>query len=614
MVAMIWLPSASSGRRSLCQFALGFGLLSAGKQTARRLHLNNIPRNKERPVFILDYNCMAEAKKLLVLAVPPFIMPTSPPLGVCMLKGYIERSLPEWSVRAVDLNLAAFERIFACLARGPYLDPRAFKEGPFGEIALSHAREVFHGADETEFYLRPDRYTVYADLFYRLLFHEIFNYGPLEQAYRSGGPMPPLIEEFAASLVAGNPSAVGISVCYTQQVWMAICLGKAVKRRTGAPVIFGGTFFNHQAERFAREHRDVADFIVQGEGELALGRLLENLPRPESVPGVVFCRGEEVISNPPEFVHDLDVLGHPDFSDLELPLYYTPKPVIPVLTSRGCYWHRCSFCTHYKSAGNTYRKYSIACVIEELRRHAGAGIEYFSLLDEMIAPQRFVQLADGIREAGLKVHYYALAKPVKGFTREVLNKMRESGCEYVLWGLESGSQRMLDLMNKGTKLVDVANVLQSSYTAGIFNHVFVLMGFPTETKEDLFDTFRFLDANKNAIQGVQNCVFNLMDDSPVFDCPEKFSITNISYVGDYRSHGFYSFECASGIRHEEIDAIVGQAAPFLGAFNPYSGAIQNMRDHAVLIYAAMGGKLRALPRRVPELKFEQPQTSTVSAA
>lgn len=546
---------------------------------------------------------MSKAKKTLVLAVPPLVMPTSPPLGVCMLKGYIESTLADWSVRIFDFNLSAVDNIFARIARGPYLDSRNFKEGTFGEIALSRAAGVFRGADEAEFYHRADRYTVYADLFYRVLLQETFASSPLEQAYKNDGPMPPLIEEYASSLIADGPAAVGISVCYTQQVWMALCLGKAIKRRTNTPVIFGGTFFNHRARQFAGEHREAVDFVVQGEGELPLRRLLEKLPQKDAVPGVIFCAGEETVDPPAEFVHDLDLLGHPDFSGLKLSRYYTPQPVIPVLTSRGCYWHRCSFCTHYKSAGNTYRKHSIGYVVEELRRHADAGVEYFSFLDEMIAPQRFVQLAEGISKAGLKIHYYALAKPVKGFTREVLDRMRESGCEYILWGLESGSQRLLDLMNKGTKLPEVADVLQLAYAAGIFNHVFVLLGFPTETKEDLFDTFRFLDANKNAIQGVQNCMFNLMEDSPVFDHPEKFSITSMSYVGDYRSHGFYSFECCRGMKHDETEAIVSRAVPFLGAFNPYSGAIQNMRDHALLIYTRMGGKLRTRPRQIPELKL-----------
>jgi len=161
---------------------------------------------------------------------------------------------------------------------------------------------------------------------------------------------------------------------------------------------------------------------VSGEGEWPLLHILSGDADSQPVPGVIRLKDGQLTSAPVAVENDLDALGEPDFSDLDLRAYYSPKPVIPMLTSRGCYWRRCAFCVHYKSAGLTYRRRSIAAVIDELRHHVANGVGHFALIDEMIAPARFSQLADAILAAGLDVHYYALAKPARQFDRELLGE------------------------------------------------------------------------------------------------------------------------------------------------------------------------------------------------
>jgi len=542
---------------------------------------------------------MAEDCKRLVLAFPPFSAATSPPLGICTLKGFVNRCVKGWHATAIDLNLLTHQKIFQFIARGPYLDRNAFREGALGEIALSQASEVFRGADDDEFYFRPDRYSVYADLALRLITHETQGFRALEQVYRSGAQMPPLINDFADRIMAAKPDAIGISLCYSQQLWMALCLGKALKRRTSAPVIFGGTFFGDGVEEFLVRFGDAADFIVTGEGELALQALLENMSNPSVVPGLVWKDGPGARSNPPAFEHDLDRIGNPDFSDLDLRSYYSPSPVVPILTSRGCYWRKCAFCVHYQSAGQTYRTYGIESVISELKKHVADGITNFSFVDEMIAPKRFEQLAAAIREAGLDIKYYALAKPVRQFTRELLKQMFDSGCRYLLWGLESGNQRVLDLINKGTDIADIRTVLRDSAEAGLFNHVYIMAGFPTETRSEFMETIRFLDENRDVIHAVHRGVFHLMKGSPVFNEPEKFSITRTWPVEEYLIRGWHEFDCAQGMGREECRAVFSQVMPFLRAFNPYSIRLGNYRDHALLIYSRRGRDLDMKSREFP---------------
>ena len=127
----------------------------------------------------------------------------------------------------------------------------------------------------------------------------------------------------------------------------------------------------------------------------------------------------------------------------------------------------------------------------------------------------------------------------------------------------------------------------------------MLYGFPTEGVEDFNASIRFLNSNRDCIYGVQNSVFDLRKASYVFRNPDKFSISKIWKVGDYRSHGGYQYECRNGLNHEKINEMITQNAPFLSAFNPYSGAVQNFRDHALLIYSKHGDDLRKIQRRFP---------------
>lgn len=159
-------------------------------------------------------------------------------------------------------------------------------------------------------------------------------------------------------------------------------------------------------------------------------------PRPEETAAL----GEMVMSAP-VYRKELDHYGRPDFSDLDLASYYSPEPVIPLLRARGCCcWRRCAFCVHHLSAGLTYSPHSVAMVIKMLDECAGQGIRNFSLIDEMLEPRRFAQLARAIIDHGLDISCYALVRPSRLFTPEILADMARSGCKYLLWGVESGCQ------------------------------------------------------------------------------------------------------------------------------------------------------------------------------
>jgi hypothetical protein len=527
---------------------------------------------------------MTTTEKRLVLAYPPYCTATAPPMGVYFLKGFLTRTLADWSVKVLDLNLLAHQEALSDIADKVCQGGERLTERVLTEAAVSRAAEVFRGQHPREFYDRPDRCNLYGSLWGQIVPSRVVDPARLQKAFRQEAPMPEQIQRYAQRVLREQPTLVGISICYNDQLWAGLCLAKEIKARADVPVIAGGTLFNVTDPEFLATLAPHVDYVVSGEGERPLLQILSGAPDLETTPGVICLGRGQTAATPAVFEENLDLLGEADYSDADLRAYYSPLPVLPIFTSRGCYWRRCAFCAHYKSAGQTYRRRSIPNVIQELKRHADNGISHFCLIDEMIAPAHFSELADAILQAGLKIHYYAMTKPVRQFSPELLDKMHRSGCRYLLWGVESGSQRILDLMDKGTRVPDIETVLDAAAHAGIKNHVFVMFGFPTETKWEMQATLDLLTRHKPAIAMAHRGLFQLEPGTPAFDHPDKFSITR-TWPAD--TPGLYRFECSSGMTRQEAQQSFAQNIMFLRSFAsplPELGDFR-FRDHLLLIYS-----------------------------
>jgi hypothetical protein len=556
-------------------------------------------------------------EKTAVIVFPPFVMPTSPPLGAAMLKGFVERELPAWRVKVLDLNLWTFERFLAALGTGQFrLDPRAFPEGVTAAVGLTRAGEAFRGRSNGEFYANPRLYDHCGELFLRLT--ETYTRAIAEAcaAHEAGGRPSPILSELLDVILAERPNVVGISMIFNEQLPVGALLGKLLRKEHGLKVALGGSCFADTAEHFLRWYPESADVIIAGEGEDALKQLLTDFDRLDQVPGAVFFRDGAVEKVPKAYSKQIDYYGAPDFGDVDLRRYFSPEPVVPLLLSRGCYWRRCTFCVHYRSAGLTYRVHSMDFTIDMLKRFVDKGVRNFAFIDEMISPPHFQRLAKGIKDAGLDIAYYALTKPTRDFEPEHLLNIAESGCKYLLWGLESGNQRVLDLMDKGSKVEDVSWVLRRAYAAGIANHVFMICGFPTETEGEFAQTIKFLEDHNDVIYAVHRGTFSLEPESPIFGEQERFGITRSWLVKDTPTGGRWGYECSSGMSQQKAAEVFTSVLPFLRVFNPYARYLANFRDHALLIYSRLGAwNLRPETRQFPTITYaQQPPTPWAAEA
>jgi radical SAM superfamily enzyme YgiQ (UPF0313 family) len=205
-------------------------------------------------------------------------------------------------------------------------------------------------------------------------------------------------------------------------------------------------------------------------------------------------------------------------------------------------------------------------------------------VDEMISASRFRKIGEEIIRRNLEINYYALAKPTKDFTKDILDVMYKSGCRYLIWGVESGCQRILDLIDKGTVVEKMSDVLTNSSLAGIKNHVFIIFGFPTETRNELKQTLDFLYKLKDHIHAIHKGAFQLKIGSRVYENPEKFCITKMYPTNSAMEP--VKFDVSKGIKQDELRAYLSfYAKNYFKHFRYFSDFLTVNRNHALYLYS-----------------------------
>lgn len=405
-------------------------------------------------------------------------------------------------------------------------------------------------------------------------------------AVQDGGAPPWFMDAVIKIILSTSPGVVGFSVMFNEQFYFSALAAKMIKETSpSTKIVFGGAISTALIED-TLSHPYI-DFVISSEGEEAFLQLLNALESKESldeIPNLAFRSRNTIRKNKEAAISDLNSIPHPDFSDLDLKAYLTPTPVIPILASRGCPWRKCRFCTHYQSYFMGYRVHDVQYVVDELERHVKKGINNFCFVDEMLLPKRLRDIGSEIIRRGLKLNFYAMAKPTADFTRETFEIANASGCRYIIWGMESGCQRVLDKINKGTHSDDIPKVFTDAAAAGIKNHVFVIIGFPTEQKGELAETLTLLYRNRESIHAVHQGPFILHKGSYVYDHPESFSITKI-----HSTQGAFEvvpYEVSEGLSMEEADRLhLDIVEKFSNHFSPIENVISYYRDHTLLLYS-----------------------------
>lgn len=341
-------------------------------------------------------------------------------------------------------------------------------------------------------------------------------------------------EEIINEISEQNIDFVGITAPFPGTIVPAFTLARLLKEKTNIHVALGGGFLKPESVLNNPEILDIyCDSVLIGDGEESIVELvksLENRQKKEKVPGLI-CKNKKnkVLFNPPIPIKTMNNIANISLEGLNLKEYTNQEPSIYIMISKGCYWGKCIFC----SLGIKYGRYCIkspdkvVAHIKELQeKYQVRGC--FQFQDDAIPPAYLSRLADEIIKQELNIHYSIFGRLEEEFSRELLEKLYKSGLINVYWGLESGSQRVLDLMNKGIKLENVLRILKDSHEVGIHNMVGIIVNFPTETMDECNETLAFLKTiEKYVVISPGN--FSLMENSIIEKNNEQFGVEIFSY-------------------------------------------------------------------------------------
>lgn len=224
-------------------------------------------------------------------------------------------------------------------------------------------------------------------------------------------------------------------------------------------------------------------------------------------------------------IKNLDRLPFPDYSGYLENKMNDEKFRYPIVTSRGCPFN-CAFCEN-RTLWGKHRFRSAENVLKEMKyANEKYGVDDFLFADSLINGniKELGKLCDLIIESGLKIKWQGLCSFRKEMSMKLLKKMYDSGCHLLFYGLESGSQKVLNEMNKKTHVKNIEKILRYTHEAGIATRVAFVIGFPTETTLDFIKSVLLFIKLRSAINvaAIYSCAINPASD--LYLNPNKYGI------------------------------------------------------------------------------------------
>ncbi len=306
-------------------------------------------------------------------------------------------------------------------------------------------------------------------------------------------------KDFKKYLHENKPSIIGIYVNLMTKPNVLEIIQYIKTNFPQCTVILGGPEVRYSAENFLK-HR--ADYIVLGEGEETMTELLHVLKTKgivESIAGLAFIDGGKFVQTPErEKIKDLDHLPIPNRKKIDLSLYlhawekHHGKNAISVSTMRGCPY-TCKWCSR-AVYGLSYRRRSPEKVVEELewiKKEYNPDSLWF--VDDVftISHKWMEGFQAELKKKNLLIPYECITRADR-MNEEVINMLKETGCFRVWIGAESGSQKVIDLMDRRVDVKQVREMILLTKKYGIETGTFIMLGYPGETEEDIEETIQHL--------------------------------------------------------------------------------------------------------------------------
>lgn len=241
------------------------------------------------------------------------------------------------------------------------------------------------------------------------------------------------------------------------------------------------------------------DFVVLGEGEETFFKLLENIKNPEvlkNIEGLALKHNGKIINTGvKKYCENLDELPFPPREMIPYKKYFSllakKQPITTMFTSRGCPF-QCAFCDR-PNMGKNFRKRSPKNVVDEMEECLKLGIKEIFIYDDTftVDKERAKDICKEILKRGLKFSWDIRAR-VDTVDEELLMLLKKSGCARIHYGVEGGTEKILKVLNKLITLDKALETFRLTKKIGIDTLAYFMIGSPTETKEDIVETIKFM--------------------------------------------------------------------------------------------------------------------------
>lgn len=383
-----------------------------------------------------------------------------------------------------------------------------------------------------------------------------------------------LLKKAGAYFENGAPLLVGFTVPFPGNLYGALKTSQWIKKHyPNTKIALGGGYANTELRDLSDPAVfDYVDYILLDDGERPLLALHQHLSDPEKHPLLkrTFLRenGKVVFKNdlklgdfpmsqlPSSSYQGLRTKEYLSVIDMPNPMHrlWSDGRWNKLTIAHGCYWKKCSFCDVSLDYIGRFEQSSAHLLVDKMEALiAQTGETGFHFVDEAAPPLAMRDLALEIIRRGLQVSWWANIRFEKTFSEDLCLLLAASGCIAVTGGLEVASDRLLDLMEKGVTIEQVARVCKGFRDAGILVHAYLMYGFPTETAQETIDSLEIVRQlfEQNLLQSAFWHQFAMTVHSPVGINPEKYQVirTGPEFHG-FANNDLYH-EDPTGAHHEQ---------------------------------------------------------------
>ena len=370
-----------------------------------------------------------------------------------------------------------------------------------------------------------------------------------------------------------QPKIVALSVPFPGNLYTSLRCGQWIKiNHPAIKVAMGGGFANTELRSISDPRVfEFYDFITLDDGEAPVENLINYVEGKTSKEKLkrTFLLEDGVVT----YVNSKETkdykqgeVGTPDYSDLPLEQYISAIEVVnpmhrlwsdgrwnKLTMAHGCYWGKCTFCDISLDYIKLYEPVAAGILcdrMEELVKQTGQN--GFHFVDEAAPPAMMRALAIEIIRRKMVVSWWTNVRFEKSFTRDLCLLLKEAGCIAVSGGLEVASDRLLELIQKGITVAQVAKVNKHFTEAGIMVHAYLMYGFPTQTAQETIDSLEMVRQLFKAgiLQSAFWHQFAMTAHSPVGMNPEKYKVVKDTLeIGSFANNDIVHHD-PTGADHE----------------------------------------------------------------